>query len=227
MSEYALTDPTPTHGVGQTKTRVLELLRAADAPVAVAEVADRTGLHANTARFHLEGLVEAGLAGRSREEAGKPGRPRMVYHATADGPDENRRSYRLLAEMLTSMVTMEMDQPARAAVAAGREWGRYLVERPHPAQRVDLADALGRLQRVLHDAGFVTDPVTRDGEDAVLAIRGCPFREIAEQHQDVVCSLHLGLMEGAADEARAPVNTAALEPFASPSLCLARLRSTA
>jgi predicted ArsR family transcriptional regulator len=217
MNAQGWTDPTPVPVLGETKARVLGLLRAAESPVAVADVAARAGLHPNTVRFHLDGLIEAGLATRAREEGGKPGRPRTVYRATESEAAGGRRSFRLLAEMLTSMITAAVEQPGRAAVAAGREWGRYLVERPNPARRVDLDDALESLQRVLADAGFVTDPVAdEDGGDAVLAIRGCPFRELSEQHQDVVCSLHLGLMEGAAAEVRDPVGTASLEPFVEP-----------
>jgi predicted ArsR family transcriptional regulator len=226
MSPQALTDPAPSPVLGETKARVLELLRAAPGPVAVTDVAAQAGLHANTARFHLEGLVEAELATREREDPGGPGRPRTVYRATGGEAAGGRRSFRLLAEMLTSIITATVEQPVSSAVAAGREWGRYLVERPHPAHRVDLADALSRIRRVLTDAGFGTDPVAEEGGDAVLAIRECPFRELAEQHRDVVCSLHLGLMEGAAAEVRAPVGATALEPFVAPTLCVARLRST-
>jgi predicted ArsR family transcriptional regulator len=54
-------------------------------------------------------------------------------------------------------------------------------------------------------------------------VRGCPFREVAENHQDVVCQLHLGLMQGALARMRAPVTADRLEPFAEPSLCIAYL----
>jgi hypothetical protein len=42
-------------------------------------------------------------------------------------------------------------------------------------------------------------------------------------HQDVVCQLHLGLMQGALDQMRAPVTVAGLQPFAEASLCVAHL----
>ena len=56
-----------------------------------------------------------------------------------------------------------------------------------------------------------------------LCLRQCPFREVAEQHQDVICALHLGLMRGALDRMRAPVTAERLDPFVEPSLCVARL----
>jgi len=56
-----------------------------------------------------------------------------------------------------------------------------------------------------------------------VRLRQCPFRDIAENHQDVVCQLHLGLMQGVLAQLRAPVTADALQPFAEPSLCLAQL----
>jgi hypothetical protein len=38
-----------------------------------------------------------------------------------------------------------------------------------------------------------------------------------------VCSLHLGLMQGALARMRAPVTADRLQPFAEPSLCIAYL----
>ena len=112
--------------LGRSRADVLDLLRAADGPLGVREVAQRTGLHPNTARFHLEALVEAGLAARETENRETPGRPRIDYRAVADRPAGQRR-YRLLAEMLTSLIAGTMPAPGRAAEEAGREWGAFLT----------------------------------------------------------------------------------------------------
>lgn len=225
MSSQALVDPPGDRALGETRTRMLQLLRAADTPLSAHDVAARTGLHPNTARFHLDGLVEAGLADRGREQANRPGRPRIVYQATAAYEAVGQRSYRLLAVMLTSLITDMVEQPARSAVQTGKAWGRYLVDRPAPSQHVDAADAVDRLTRMLDEVGFSTDTVT-EPETPVLALRHCPFREIAADHRDVVCSLHLGMLQGALDEIHAPLVAETLEPFVEPSLCLARLNHT-
>jgi predicted ArsR family transcriptional regulator len=47
---------------------------------------------------------------------------------------------------------------------------------------------------------------------------------VAEKHTDVVCAIHLGLMQGALEELRAPVETTSLEPFVTPRLCVAHLQ---
>jgi predicted ArsR family transcriptional regulator len=46
---------------------------------------------------------------------------------------------------------------------------------------------------------------------------------VAQNHQEVVCSLHLGLMQGALARMRAPVTADRLQPFAEPSVCIAYL----
>ncbi|GLY42812.1 transcriptional regulator [Amycolatopsis sp. NBRC 101858] len=216
-----MTDAASGPTLGETRARVLRLLRAADEPLGVQQVAAATSLHANTARFHLDNLVESGLADRQVEDRTQPGRPRMVYRATAQDT-AGQRSYQLLATMLTTLVAGELPQPRQAAIAAGREWGRYLAERPTPFERVDAEDGIRRLSAVLAAAGFAPGAVD-DAGSPVIPLRHCPFREIAQQHRDVVCSLHLGLMQGVLAEVRAPVAAERLDPFVEPSLCLAHL----
>ncbi len=116
----ALLAPDATSPPGHSRVLVL---RAAGAPLGVHEVADRTGLHPNTARFHLDGLVEAGLATRERQARATPGRPGMAYRAAGDGGPAGERRYRLLAEMLTTLITGMMPDPGKAAMEAGRELG--------------------------------------------------------------------------------------------------------
>jgi len=238
MDASTLTDPgSPDAGLGASRRRVLQTLRAAATPVGVQEVCDATGLHANTARFHLDGLVTAGLAQRHAEDRGRPGRPRMVYQATAtEDPAAGMRSYRLLAEMLTGLVTHALPEPGPAAVAAGQVWGRFLAQRPAPLQRVDAHEAVRRLTAVLTDVGFAPGPVQAEPTTVaagagrstasggrVIPLHHCPFREVAVQQRDVVCSLHLGLIRGVLNEVRAPVHADRLDPFVEPTVCLAHL----
>lgn len=57
----------------------------------------------------------------------------------------------------------------------------------------------------------------------VITLRHCPFLEVAQEHQEVACSVHLGLMQGALAEMRAPLTVRTLIPFAGPSRCVAQL----
>jgi predicted ArsR family transcriptional regulator len=210
--------------LGDSRARVLSVLQDANAPLGVADVAERVGLHTNTARFHLDGLVEAGLAVRSSEARDLPGRPRSLYAASADSAPVGRRSYRLLAEILTSYLATQSKRPADAALAAGTEWGRFLATRPGPFRRVDAAEATGQLVEVLDDIGFAPQPAApRRGRQQVV-LHHCPFREAAEEHRVVVCSVHLGLLRGLLDEIDAPVQAQRLDPFVEPDIkCVTHL----
>ncbi|MGI8447044.1 MAG: helix-turn-helix transcriptional regulator [Streptosporangiaceae bacterium] len=222
MDVQALLAPDAGPPLGPSRARVLDLLRAAGSPLGVQEVAGQAGLHANTARFHLDALVEAGLASRAPAARSSPGRPSMAYQAIDGGGMVGRRRYRLLAEMLTSLIAGVMPEPVKAATEAGREWGRYLTEQPAPYRRLDAGGAIGRLSATLEEIGFAPEAVN-DGTQHQIRLRQCPFREVAENHQDVVCSLHFGLMQGALARMRAPLTVDRLQPFAEPSLCIAYL----
>jgi len=208
--------------LGESRARVLGVLQDAGAPLGVDEVAQRVGLHTNTARFHLEGLVEDGLAERTTQVRDQPGRPRVLYAVMPGTARVGKRSYRLLAEILTSYLAAEIPQPARAAVNAGRAWGGFLAERPPPFRKLDANAATEQLVDALSGIGFVPEAVTAGRQRRIL-LHHCPFRETAEQYGEVVCSVHLGLMRGLLDAIDAPIEAERLDPFVEPSLCVAHL----
>jgi predicted ArsR family transcriptional regulator len=225
MDPERLLMPEDVTPLGRSRANVLDMLQAADRPVDVREVAERIGLHPNTARFHLEALVEAGLAVREAEDRETPGRPRIGYRATSDGP-AGRRHYRLLAEMLASVITGTMPDPGAVAEQAGHAWGTYLTEQPPPYQRPTSAQAVAKLTATMEDLGFAPQAEAGpDGGTYQLRLRQCPFREVAQQHREVICGLHLGLMRGALELMRAPVTAEGLDPFVEPTLCVARLKA--
>jgi len=63
-----------------------------------------------------------------------------------------------------------------------------------------------------------------DGDTSKMLLHRCPFREAAESNQEVVCSVHLGMLKGALAEMGAPMEAIGLEPFVEPNLCVADLR---
>ncbi|HVU60711.1 MAG TPA: helix-turn-helix domain-containing protein [Mycobacteriales bacterium] len=213
-------EPTPV-AAGSRREEVLGLLRGSERALSAAEVAAAIGLHLNTARFHLDGLVDDGLVERVSEPREQPGRPRILY--SSRGPVPGPRSYALLAEMLTGLVA-SLEDAGPAAVDAGRAWGRHLVERPAPSESIDDAEAIDRLNQVLEAVGFQPELRTT-GSGTEICLHHCPFREVAERHTDVVCAIHLGLMQGALAELGASVSATELEPFVEPNLCVAHLTS--
>src|ERR1700683_2140319 len=111
MDVRALVAPDAGAQLGESRAQVLDLLRAAGGPLGVRDVADRAGVHANTARSHLEGLVGAGLATRQPQPRETPGRPTMAYRAAGGDRPMGQRRYRLLPQMLTRLVAGLVPQP--------------------------------------------------------------------------------------------------------------------
>ena len=219
-------------GAGGRRLEVLRLLRAADAPLSIADIARQLDVHPNTVRFHLDPLVSSGLAERVAPEPGRPGRPPLLFRAARRMDPTGPRRYHLLAEILVHNLAAGPD-PARHAAEAGRAWGRRLAplmgsgaqsRAPHHADTGPSGpgEPVGRLVSLLDELGFAPELRVTD-EEVRVGLRRCPFLELAESRAEVVCPVHLGLMRGAMDAWGAQVTVDRLEAFAQPDLCVAHL----
>ena len=90
---------------------------------------------------------------------------------------------------------------------------------------VALLDDVGFAPQVREDSATPAGSTTPDGA-TVIELHACPFRDVALEHSEVVCGVHLGLIQGALDQMHASPFTVRLEPFVSPGLCLAHLAPT-
>ena len=207
-----------------SRLRLLEVVRAQPAGLSAAEAGDEVGLHQATARQHLEMLVDAGLLIREAEPRTVRGRPRVIYRKSGQTEAGVGDGYHLLAGILASMVEGSVHRPASAAEAAGRAWGRSLVEGPRPLERLGRREAESRVVQLLDQLGFEPEPAGgREGRRILL--HRCPFLDLATEHPALVCSAHLGLIKGALEELGLPADGATLEPLVRPTLCVTRLAS--
>lgn len=235
---------------------ILALLRSASHPRTILELADEIQVHANTVRFHLEALRRAGQVEQLSGPTGGVGRPPVLFRATRRMDPDGPTNYRLLAAMLASHLAASSRDPVATAAELGRTWGPQLIntsddERPR-RRPVHRGEALTQMIGVLGDLGFAPEPPTGP-RDQTIRLRHCPFLGLVADRADrgadradrgadggakggrpvsgdgyraVICSVHLGLMQGALASWQSPIAVDRLEPFVEPDLCVARLAPT-
>jgi len=210
--------------VGRRRREVLRVLKEASGPLSINDIVERLDVHPNTVRFHLQALVESAQVERVEADRHGPGRPPLLFRPVRGMDRAGPRQYRLLAELLMAELATDPERTARA-VEAGRAWGRRQGSPPvggNSAETFGPQGPVTRLMGLLDDVGFA--PVQRqDGEQMHIGLRHCPFLELAEARSEIVCSLHLGLMQGAMEAWWPTLTVDRLEPFAEPDLCLAHL----
>lgn len=198
---------------------VLATLRAARTPLSIVEIGEQLGIHPNTARFHLDALLRAGRVESVEPDRAKPGRPPLMFRATPGMDPEGPRDYQVLASIFADEFAARRGSSHRA-VAAGHAWAEHSVESARTPTRTK---AVNRLSGMLAELGFAPEKPSTKGDLSEIALRNCPFLELARLHRDVVCPVHLGLMQGALRKWDAPVTVSELIPFVEPDLCVVHL----
>lgn len=199
------------------REQVLRTLEAQTAPVSVGALSRATGLHENTVRGHLDQLLADGHATRALAPAEGRGRPAWLWRPTLHGAAS---PYTALAGVLAETIARTSPDPAATAHEAGLSWGRQVLgdlparsTPPTPRERV---------LEVMAAQGFAPQ---EDGEN--ITLHRCPLLEAADQHPEVVCAVHRGLVDALLDPpaAGAPAARAELVPFAAPGVCRLRLEA--
>lgn len=207
------------------RTRIMALLRTADDGLDVAALADELDLHPNTVRSHLAKLDAARLVVSQPQPRDRPGRPRHTYRATEQADQVDRDGgYRFLARMLTGQVAAADDPPAATSEETGAAWGRWLIDEPAPGAFTDPRSGIDQVVELLDGLGFSPELDDADPDRPRVLLRRCPFLDVAREHPEVICSLHLGLMRGALDSLGVDVAVEDLQPFVEPSLCVSHLQ---
>ena len=157
------------------RVSMLHALQRSDVPLGVDELAAAVGLHVNTAREHLERLIDSGFVASEPELRTTRGRPRILYSAveriapaTTDGWARDQ-----LMRVLVAGYGRRLPSAAGAAQDAGSVWGRSLTPtRPDaPERRGQRAAAVG----VVDPAAPCADEVCADPDGPVARRRSVIF----------------------------------------------------
>lgn len=206
-----------------TRARTLDVLAEADGPLTIPDVAAILGAHDNSARAHLDALVESGFATRSTQQTGGRGRPRYQYSITDDGLDAHRSQiepdaltaeYQGLLRAFAQHINDVQAEPEEFAREIGERWGATLAGESDDPARQQVLTLLRRL-------GFtpVETPSTEDAVTPLIELRTCPLLDLAVEHPEVICNVHVGLIRGALHVAGGTDDDVVLTPFAAPGAC--------
>lgn len=193
---------------------LLRMVEAQSAAVSTGALVKASGLHENTVRGHLEHLRADGFVTRDAAPAEGRGRPAWLWRAHLDA---SAAPYAALAGVLAESLARTSADPVAEAREAGRCWGQDLAN----AQAPGTSDPRGAVVSAMREAGF--EPHDTGAE---VLLRRCPLIEAAVKHPSIVCSVHLGMVDGVLD-ATGGRGDADLQPFTSPHECTLRLRITA
>lgn len=174
-----------------TRHAIFRLIAQSPEGFDVARLTAELDLNHNAIRQHLGKLVDAGLVARRPAPVTGRGRPRQLYelHPAIDSRWEAGGPYLRLSLLLVEIIRSG-DDP----VEVGRRAGRVVELRTLPDDDVPAA-----LERAMAGEGF--DPAVEDeGELIEFVLRTCPFAETAAADPETICSLHLGLAQGLAEQ---------------------------
>ena len=215
----------PGRSLSGQRATVLEHLQQGMEPTTATALADALGLHVNTVREHLDALVTAGLAVRVRAPAAGRGRPAWQYTATdLVEQDVRLRDYAGLTGALAGYLERTSTDAGAAARAIGRTWGAELAGEAGAEPDVGHRAARHRTVALLSMLGFAPEPSSSAATS--VALRRCPLLDVARAHPDVVCNIHLGIVQGALEAFGGDPEPTAMLPFAEPGACRLRLADT-
>ncbi len=169
----------------------------------IAELCEATGLHANTVREHLQRLIDGGYVVAEPEQRTTRGRPRVLYSAAGTQDASSPVAQRKVAEA------------ARRGDVMRRVFG--LEDESLPADAVHQLDAL---VDDLSAGGY--EPVV-DERALTIDLTPCEHAEAQASHRDVLCAVHLVLMQGVLTEAGGPLRIEGVMPTCDPTQCVIRL----
>lgn len=177
------------------------------------DAAKATGMARSVAAFHLDKLADAGLldvefrrpSGRGGPGAGRPAKyySRSSEELSISLPE---RRYDLSAQILADAV--------EHAEAQGRPIAQTVSDAARRAGEGIAAQSTApdgwsteKLVEVLAENGYEPH---RDGDS--ITLDNCPFRSLADEHQELMCTMNLNLLTGLTRVAGLPRRALKLEP---------------
>lgn len=172
--------------------------------VTVQEVADNFNIHPNVARLHLSKLEDVNMLVSETKKTGKGGRPSRLYRLSDDVIQLHFpfRDYMMLSKVAIQTMLSLGEDGKKALFLTGKKFGAEVIEQElakSSLQEMDLTfdQKLNLLKSAATAAGFYPEFDVNDDQTKIyFQIFNCPFKEIAQENKESVCTMHQEFLKG-------------------------------
>lgn len=187
-----LSDPTRYH--------IYQHIVSSQKEVTVAQIAEKFDIHQNVARLHLSKLEDIRLVKSFSKKTGKGGRPAKVYTLSDELIELSfpYRDYRTLAKIAIESMASLGDIGEQALYQTGKKYGTEMFSQINRTSRhltiqekIDILEDTGKMLGLY--ASFTYNETTGS---ISFEINNCPFKEVAETNDNIVCKMHSSFLKG-------------------------------
>ncbi|WP_043934259.1 helix-turn-helix transcriptional regulator [Bacillus sp. EB01] len=172
--------------------------------VTVQEVADNFNIHPNVARLHLSKLEDVNMLASETKKTGKGGRPSRLYRLSDDVIQLHFpfRDYMLLSKVAIQTMMSLGEEGKKALYMTGKRFGTEVIEqeiskKQQAGHEMTFDEKVSILKSAATLAGFYPEfEVNGEQNKIYFQIFNCPFKEVAREHSEAVCSMHHEFLVG-------------------------------
>ncbi len=162
----------------------------------VGDIAHALNMHVNTARGHLDELVERGAIISATAPSQGRGRPSLIYKLRVPDNRVIANEYlTLISVMSEHLATASPIQSRLIAKRIGKDWGQRMMAEGFSADTI--AEAVASLSKHFREMGFDPIIVRNAGanDEVHMCLHTCPFVTKTGQLVNFACEIHQGMLE--------------------------------
>ncbi|CAH0346984.1 helix-turn-helix domain-containing protein [Bacillus sp. CECT 9360] len=172
--------------------------------VTVQDIADSFAIHPNVARLHLSKLEDVEMLISETKKTGKGGRPGRLYRLSDELIQLHFpfRDYQLLSKIAIQTMLTLGETGKQALYQTGKQFGRELAAGQLTAGTkangdFSFEERLNMLKSAATLAGFYPELNVNDDQSKIyFQIFNCPFKEVALQETEAICTIHVAFLKG-------------------------------
>ncbi|MGL4820208.1 MAG: helix-turn-helix transcriptional regulator, partial [Bacilli bacterium] len=176
--------------------------------VTVLEIADQFAIHPNVARMHLTKLEDVKLLRSENDKSGRGGRPSRLYLLSDEVIQFHIpfRDYQLLSTIALETIFDLGPEGRKAFARTGERYGEQLIadflkKEETSADQLTVEQGISLLKLVFARCGLAAVIEWDEKQKAIfIHVNNCPFKEVAHQSPEIVCSMHIHFIRGVIKE---------------------------